>query len=91
METAGQRLAAEVRRAAEGRRGTGAEEGAGIHFSGRALQRSSKVTESTAKRDTKSSGKGGSPRSLERGENIKYSSTRRMKEPRKWKMLCDQD
>ena len=27
METAGQRLAAEVRRAAEGRRGTGAEEG----------------------------------------------------------------
>ena len=45
METAGQRLAAEVRRAAEGRRGTGAEEGAGIHFSGRALQRSSiKVT-----------------------------------------------
>ena len=90
METAGQRLAAAVRWAVEGRRGTGAEEGAGIHFSGRALQRSSKFTEFTAKQDTKSA-KGGSPRSLERGENIKYSSTRRMKELRKWKMLCGQD
>lgn len=43
---------------------------------------SSKFIEFTAKQDTKSSGKGGSPRSLERGENLKYSSTRRMKELR---------
>ena len=43
---------------------------------------SSKFIEFTAKQDTKSSRKGGSPRSLERGENLKYSSTRRMKELR---------
>ena len=52
---------------------------------------SSKFIEFTAKQDTKSSGKGGSPRSLERGENLKYSSTRRMKELRNEKMLCGQD